>query len=135
LLRADHSPFIVCFLFERFKRAHVIDIVHSDLLPALAEYQERLKEAGYPVLRDKPEDYLRIWSSSEKRWLRRHLAVGRTEALFQLTPHSEAVIEFVSQALQQDLSFVGTESRLRLVMQALEELSVKASDDPLVRLN
>jgi hypothetical protein len=66
--------------------------------------------------------------------LRRHLEVGRTEALYQLTPHSEAVIEFVSQALQQDLSFVGTESRLRLVMQALEELAIKASDDPQVRL-
>jgi len=134
LLRADHSPFIVCFLYERFKRAHVIDIAHSDLLPALAAYQERLQEASYPALRDKPEDYLRIWSSSEKRWLRRHLEVGRMEALYQLTPHSEAVIEFVSQALQQDLSFVGTESRLRLVMQALEELSIKASDDPQVRL-
>ena len=77
---------------------------------------------------------LRIWSSSEKRWLHRHLEVGRTEALYQLTPHSEAVIEFVSKALQQDLTFVGTESRLRLVMQALEELSIKTSDDPQVRL-
>jgi hypothetical protein len=134
LLRADHSPFILCFLFERFKRAHVIDIAHSDMLPALASYQERLQEAGHNVLRDKPEDYLRIWSSSDKRWLRRHLEAGRTEALYRLTPHSEAVIEFVSQALQQDLSFVGTESRLRLVMQTLEELSIKASDDPQVRL-
>ncbi len=134
LFKADHSPFVVCFLFERFKRAHVIDIPHSDLLPALAAYQERLHDLGNNALRDKPEDLLRIWSSSEKRWLHRHLEVGRTEALYQLTPHSEAVIEFVSKALQQDLTFVGTESRLRLVMQALEELSIKTSDDPQVRL-
>jgi hypothetical protein len=134
LFRAEHSPYVVCFLYERFKRAHVIDIPHSDLLPALVAYQERLHDAGHNALRDKPEDLLRIWSSAEKRWLRRHLEVGRTEALYQLTPHSEAVIEFVSQALQQDLSFVGTESRLRLVMQALEELAIKASDDPQVRL-
>jgi hypothetical protein len=134
LLRADHSPFIVCFLYERFKRAHLIDIPHSELLPALAAYQELVHDAGHNALRDKPEDLLRIWSSSEKRWLRRHLEVGRTEALYQLTPHSEAVIEFVSQALQQDLTFVGTESRLRLVMQTFEELSIKASDDPEVRL-
>jgi hypothetical protein len=134
LLKADHSPFVVCFLYERFKRAHVIDIPHSDLLSTLAAYQERLHESGHNALRDRPEDLLRIWSSSDKRWLRRHLEVGRTEALYQLTPHSEAVIEFVSQALQQDLTFVGTESRLRLVMQTLEELSIKASDDPQVRL-
>lgn len=134
LLRAEYAPFILCFLFERFKRAHVIDVAHSDLLPALATYQERLNDSGYSVLSAKPEDYLRIWSSSDKRWLRRHMEVGREEALYRLTPHSEAAIEFVSQALQQDLSFVGTESRLRLVMQALEELSIKASDDPQVRL-
>lgn len=59
LLKADHSPYIVCFLYERFKRAHAIDVAHSDLLPALTTYQERLQEAGYSVLRDKPEDYLR----------------------------------------------------------------------------
>src|SRR5262249_55700639 len=117
-----------------FKRAHLIDIPHSDLLPALVSYQERLDDAGHNALRDKPEDLLRSWVSAEKRWLRRHLAMGRVEPFYQLTPHSEAVIEFVSHALQQDLTFVGTESRLRLVMQALEELSIKASDDPEIRL-
>ena len=71
LLRAEHAPFILCFLFERFKRAHVIDVAHSDLLPALATYQERLNDSGHSVLSAKPEDYLRIWSSPEKRWLRR----------------------------------------------------------------
>jgi hypothetical protein len=134
LLRAINSPFILCFLYERFKRAHAISIAHSDLVPALVIFQERLQEIGFDALRDKPEEYLRDWSSPDKRWLRRFLESGRSEPMYQLTPHSEAVIEFVERAVQQDLSFVGTESRLRLVMQTLEELSIGASDDPEVRL-
>ncbi len=50
--------------------------------------------------------------------------------MYQLAPHSEVVIEFLEHALQQDLTFVGTESRLRLVIQTLEELLVGSSDDP-----
>ncbi|MBI5759289.1 MAG: DUF3375 family protein [Planctomycetales bacterium] len=134
LLQATNAPHVVCFLHERFKQARAIDIPHSELLPALAGYQERLLEAGCEALRDKPEEYLREWSSPEKRWLHRFLEAGRSEPIYQLTPHSEQVIEFLEQALQQDLAFVGTESRLRMVMQTLEELVIGASDDPAVRL-
>ncbi len=54
--------------------------------------------------------------------------------MYQLTPHTESVIEFLQRAMQQDLTFVGTESRLRVVMQALEQLLVGASDNPELRL-
>jgi Protein of unknown function (DUF3375) len=134
LLQAVTSPFILCFLRERFKQAHRIAIAHSELLPALAAYQEKLHEAGFDSLRDKPDEYLRDWSSPGKRWLHRFLEAGRSEPMYQLTPHSEAVIEFAERALQQDLTFVGTESRLRLVMQTLEELLIGASNDPEMRL-
>ncbi|MBC7821300.1 MAG: DUF3375 family protein [Planctomycetaceae bacterium] len=134
LLQATSAPHVVCFLYERFKQARAIDIPHSELLPALAGYQERLQEAGCEALRDKPEEYLREWSSPEKRWLHRFLAAGRNEPVYELTKHSEQVIGFLEHALQQDLSFVGTESRLRLVMQTLEELVIGASDDPVARL-
>lgn len=134
LLQAKNAPFVVCFLFERFKRSHVIAIPHSELVPALAGYQERLQETGFDGLRDKPEEYLRDWSSPDKRWLHRFLEAGRNEPMYQLTPHSEAIIEFLERQLQQDLTFVGTESRLRFVMQTLEDLVIGASDDPEVRL-
>jgi len=134
LLKATSAPFVLCFLYERFKRAHTITIAHSDLLAALVAFQDHLQESAFNALRDKPEEYLRDWSSPEKRWLRRFLEAGRSEPMYQLTPHSETVIEFVERAVQQDLGFVGTESRLRLVMQTLEELAIGASDDPNVRL-
>ena len=134
LLQAKSAPLIVSFLHQQFKQTRVIAIPHSEFLPALKAYQERLQEIGCDGLRDKAEEYLRDWSSPDKRWLHRFLESGRDEPMYQLTPHSEVVIEFLEHALQQDLTFVGTESRLRLVIQTLEELLVGSSDDPEVRL-
>lgn len=134
LFQAKHAPLIARFLFEQFKRHRAISRPHSELLPALAAYQEQLVDEGVEGLRDKPDEYLRDWSSPDKRWLLRFLEAGRDEPMYQLTPHSEAVLEFLERALQQDLAFVGTESRLRLVMQTLEELVVGASRDPQLRL-
>ena len=134
LLQARNAPLVVSFLHQKFKQSRTIAIPHSDLLPALSSFQERLQEIGCDGLRDKPEEYLRDWSSADKRWLHRFLEAGRSEPMYQLTPHSEVVIEFLERALQQDLSFVGTESRLRLVIQTLEELLIGSSDDPEVRL-
>ena len=135
LLQAKSAPLVVCFLHERFKQGQVIAIPHSELLAALTAFQERLEESSRGGLRDKPDEYLRDWSSSDKRWLHRFLEAGRREPMYQLTPHSEIVIAFVERALQQDLTFVGTDSRLRIVMRTLEELLIGASDDPKVRLN
>ena len=134
LLQAKSAPLVVCFLYERFKRTHAIALPHSELLAAIVAYQERLQEVGCEGLRDRAEEYLRDWSSPEKRWLHRYLEAGRSEPLYQLTSHSETVLEFLERAMQQDLTFVGTESRLRLVMQTLEELVIGASNDPAVRL-
>lgn len=79
LLHAANSPFILCFLRESFKRSRAIENAHSDLLAALAIFQERHEESGIDVLQDNPEEYLRDWSSSDKRWLRRFLESGRSD--------------------------------------------------------
>lgn len=132
LLQAGSAPYVISFLHQRFKQARTIDLSHSDLVSALASFQESLREADCDALREKPEEYLRDWT--EKRWLLRFVQAGRNEPAYQLTPHSEQVIEFLQRALQQDLGFVGTESRLLLIMKTLNELIVHSSDDPDVRL-
>ena len=44
LLRSPHAPFIIDWLDRQFKQAGRIVVPHSDLLAALAEYQEELRE-------------------------------------------------------------------------------------------
>ncbi len=134
LLRAQHAPYVVRFLFEQFKHPGQIAIPHSELLPALSSFQEEVQEVHPEALRDKAETYLADWCSGEKLWLHRFLEAGRDEPLYQLTSASEEVIEFLDRTLGRPKGFVGTESRLKHVIETLEKLVVGASRDPAVHL-
>ncbi|MBI4463822.1 MAG: DUF3375 domain-containing protein, partial [Acidobacteria bacterium] len=134
LLRSPNAPFIVDFLTREFKQAGRIAIPHSDLQAALLDYQEELRGA-YPDKLPSPADvYLAEWCSHDALWLRRFLEAGRAEAVYQLTPHTEDVLVFMDRALDKDLGFVGTESRLKLVIDTLTDVVVGSSDNPESRL-
>lgn len=134
LLRAQHAPFIVAFLHQLFKDGGRITVPMSELQAALIDYQESVHETYPEVLRDGPEQYLSDWCSGETRWLHRFLEANRNEPIYQLTPHTEDVFIFLDRALQKDLGFVGTESRLRLIISTLADLVAGASNDPEVHL-
>jgi hypothetical protein len=135
LLRSPNAPFIVDFLDQQFKRPGRIAIPHSELNVALGAYLEQTQETYPGALRDRAETYLSTWCSSETRWLHRFLESGRNEPVYQLTPHTEDVFTFLDRVLEQDLGFIGTESRLRLVIETLADLVVGATDDPQTRLD
>lgn len=134
LLRSSNAPFIVDFLNRQFKQSGRISVPHAELLDALRAYQEGLNESDPGKLPMRSDEYLSQWCSQETRWLRRFLESGCEEPVYQLTPHTEDVISFLDQALGKDLGFVGTESRLKLVIDTLADLCVGASADPQKRL-
>lgn len=134
LLRSPHAPFVVEFLHRQYKKPGRISIPSSDLLAALNDYLEDVHETHPDALRDKPEHYLSMWSSGDTRWLQRLLEAARSEPVYQLTPHTEDVILYLSRSLERDLAFVGTESRLRMVISTLADLVASASRDPEIRL-
>ncbi|BBO31067.1 DUF3375 domain-containing protein [Lacipirellula parvula] len=134
LLHATNAPFIITFFEQVFKQASRITLPHSELFTALVAYQEELSETHPGVLSSRADSYLNDWCSAESRWLQRLLESGRDEPLYQLTPHSEDVLVFLDRALDKDLGFVGTESRLKLVIDTLSDLVIGSSDDPEVRL-
>ncbi len=134
LLRATNAPYVIAFLHRQFKQSGTITVPHSELLPALTSFQEDLQQDFPDALRDKAETYLADWCSRDKLWVHRFLEAGRDEPTYQLTPHSEDVIEFLDQSLHKEIGFVGTESRLRLVLKTLEQLVIGASHDPTVHL-
>jgi len=134
LLRAQTAAFILDFLHQQFKGAGKITVPMSELQAALQDYLERLHETHPNELTSTADAYLSMWCRGDTRWLHRFLEASRSEPVFQLTPHTEDVFEFLDRALQQDLGFVGTQSRLRLVITTLIELIGGASDDPNVRL-
>lgn len=134
LLRAKNAPYIIDFLNQQFKDSSRIAIPQAELASALFEYVAELHESSSDVLLDKPENYLQEWCSSKNRFLQRHLEVGRDEPVYQLTSHTEEVIGFLANSLSKELGFVGTESRLSLIIETLADLTVGASDDPKQRL-
>jgi hypothetical protein len=67
-------------------------------------------------------------------WLRRFVESQHNEPLYQLTPSTEDVFLFLQRVLDAEVQFVGTESRLRLVIDTLADLAIGSSEDPQNRL-
>jgi Protein of unknown function (DUF3375) len=134
LLRSPNAPFIAAFLARQFKQASRITVPFSELHAALVAYLDDLQESHPDALRDRPEAYLSNWCSPETRWLHRCLEAEGSEPVYQLTSHTEEVFAFLDHALERNQGFVGTESRLRLVIETLEDLVVGSSTDPQLRL-
>lgn len=135
MLRAGNAPYVIAFLYDQFKRSGAIAHPQSELRQALAAFQEDVQKSTPDALRELPDTYLQDWSSPEKKWLHRFLESGRDEPVYQLTPQSEDVIEFVDRTLHRQMGFVGTESRLRLVISSLQDLVVGSSEEPEVHLD
>lgn len=135
LLRSPNAAYILHFLYCQFKRPGKLVLPLSELQEALTNYCELLHESYPEALRDRPEQYLSSWCSGESRWLHRFVEAGRNEPMYQLTRHTEDVFVFLDRALEQGAGFVGTESRLRLIISTLADLHAGASTDPQVRLS
>ncbi|HVC94273.1 MAG TPA: DUF3375 family protein [Pirellulales bacterium] len=134
-MRSPHAAHIVYFLFRQFKDSGNITLPHSRLLKQLTDYLEVVHGTVLDVLEDRPESYLTAWSSGDTRWLRRYLASTHSEAVYELTPHTEHVLKFLGEALDRGIGFVGTESRLRRIIETLSDIVVRGSGDPTRRLD
>ena len=132
LLRSDLAPLVIDFLNLTFKAGDTISIGQADLRTRLTCYQEELHAVEPDVMTGAPETYLAKWS--ESGWLQRFLESSSTEPQYQLTRYAEEAIRFVDAAIAKGNSLVGTESRLRLVIETLEDLVRGASADPSRRL-
>jgi hypothetical protein len=134
LLRAQHAPYIINFLYQHFKEEGYLSTSHSVLQQQLAAHLETLHETEPEVLRDRAEVYLNAWSTGESRWLRRYFDAQHSESVYELTPHTEDVLTFLTEVLDRNLGFIGTESRLSRIIATLSDIVVRGSADPDRRL-
>lgn len=132
LLRSESAPFVLDFLNLTFKKTGTLTLGHEDLKQKLLIYVEQLHETDPEYLKGPADRYLINWSDSG--WLNRHLQSASSEPQYQLTRHSEDVIQFVDLLISRRTGLVGTESRLRLIIDTLTDLVQGASSDPDKRL-
>lgn len=134
LLRSPHAAYITHFLYQHFKVAGNLVTPHSILQQQLDFYLDQLHETHPEVLLDRAESYLHSWSTGDGRWLWRFHDAQHAESVYQLSPHTEEVLKFLTAVLDRDLGFVGTESRLTRIIQTLSDIVVRGSSDPERRL-
>lgn len=135
LLRADQAAFVVCFLRHSLKltgQDSAISLSHDELQHRLTVFQEQLRDDGYDAFSGSADRYLREWSDAG--WLRRFLPAESSSPHYQLTRYAEDAIGFLEQSISRESRMVGTESRLRMVIDTLTDLVQGASSDREQRL-
>jgi hypothetical protein len=99
----------------------------------LADHLYALREqAGEDTYPKRADQYLDEWASDDKGWLRKYYAPGDDEAHYDLTPHTERVIDWISGFQQRQ--FVTAESRLMMVFELLRQIIEGTEVDPGTRI-
>jgi Protein of unknown function (DUF3375) len=134
MLRSTNAAYVIDFLYAQFKQTHRLTISDPDLRAALEDYQRAIRQLDPEALPEKASIYLSDWT--EKNYLTRFFQRGETggDATFQLTSFSELVIQFLEGMITDEVGFVGTQSRIRLVMESLKGLVIQATADPHERI-
>lgn len=120
MLKADHAPLIISFLFSAFKEGisnqEEGGIKEKELVDHLSDrlYVLNDSEKRYPK---SPADYLTDWANAG--FLRKF--PGKTdEFVYELTPATEQVFKWIDSLEKRE--FVGTESRLKYLFERIQKL-------------
>ena len=76
--------------------------------------------------------FLTKWSAPDRGWLRKFYRHGSDEPQFDLTPATEKAIAWLASLTER--AFVGTESRLRVLFDLVQQMSEGSDTDPQRRL-
>ncbi|HUW40173.1 MAG TPA: DUF3375 domain-containing protein [Rectinemataceae bacterium] len=129
LLLAEHAPLIVSFLNRVFVKPNVRGVEQSRLASLLEDELFRLRATrGEDAFPRGASEYLDDWSQDAKGWLRKYYPADSDEAHYDMTPGAEKAIAWIESL--ESRSFVGTESRLRIVFELLRGLVEGSGQDP-----
>jgi hypothetical protein len=133
LLLADSSPLIISFLNNAFIAPNVRTMSESDLAGRLDDELYFLRERhGQELFKRSAADYLKEWAETDRGWLRRFYPKDSDEPHYDLTPSAEKVISWVTSL--SEVSFVGTESRLKIIFDLLRQMVEGSEVDPEIRV-
>jgi hypothetical protein len=133
LLRSDHAPLVVGFLYHNFVRTNVRTLGEQDLTSLLDDYLYHLRQSlGEDAFPRPAREYLRNWAEDAQGWLRRYYPPETDEPHHDLTPAAEQAIQWLQNLEQRQ--FVGAESRLKLVFDLLRQITEGIETDPGIRI-
>jgi hypothetical protein len=134
LLRAGNAPLVLTFLGRFFVEDNNGATSGPELSAALDDDLYALNAGDSDKLRyPKPAtDYLDDWAHADAGWLRRFYPLGSDEVHYDATPAFEKAYAWVTGLSIRP--FVGTESRLHIVVELLRQIIHGAETDPQARL-
>ncbi len=133
LLCAQHATLIISFLHRVFIAPNVRTISQADLVEALEDELYTLRELYGPSFFPEPAvNYLNDWAENDKGWLRKFYPHDSDEPHFDLTPATEKAISWITSLTER--AFVGTQSRLLMILELLRQMDQGSQLDPKVRL-
>ena len=119
LLAAEQCSFVAAFLYSEFIVRDERSVAEDQLLEDLENFILAQKSSGALTEAVRPaREYLAAWCDAQHSWLRRFYQ--KDEPCYDLTAAAQKAIEWLYSLKKQ--TFVGTESRIRNVVNLLTDL-------------
>ena len=129
LLAADTAPLILGFLYKAFVQPNERGIRQSELESLLEDYLFGLHRSyGDDLYPRSGAQYLEAWADPVRGILRKYYPDRGDEAEYDLTPATARAIDWIQGLAER--RFVGTESRLRIIIDLLREIIRSTEQDP-----
>ncbi|ECA3795308.1 DUF3375 domain-containing protein [Salmonella enterica subsp. enterica] len=133
LLRSTHFSLVASFLHRVFVIPNRRSVPYQELVSLLEQHlfdiAESYGEKKYPK---NARSYIDDWINDKNGYLRKYLTQDSDEPECDLLPEAEKVLRWIEEL--QGRQFVGTESRLKLLLDMIGELVEGASEDPQQKL-
>jgi Protein of unknown function (DUF3375) len=136
LLRADNAPLVLSFLHRVFVADNVRSISVAELSSRLDDELYVLNQQddarGGPRFPKPAKAYLDDWAAPGAGWLRKYYPDGTDEPHYDATPAVEKALQWLESLRERE--FVGTESRLKVIVELLRQIVFGTEPDPEERL-
>jgi len=132
LLRSPHFPLLGSFFYSAFIRKNRRNVAYQELIALLDHYLADINESyqdenGADKYPKSAKAYIDDWISIKGGFLRKYMPQQGDEPECDLLPDVEKALRWVED--MQGKSFVGTESRLKLLLSLIADLVHGTSED------
>ncbi len=128
-LRKDWLPLAVSYLYDTFKRKHVVTLAQDVFRERLDAYLDYFNTMLTDAYSHNADYYMDRWSREDDLIRIRSCEDGY---IVQLSPHAERLIGWFEEMTNRGM--VGTESRLRNIISLLDEIVMRSTEDVEARL-
>lgn len=133
LLRSPHFALIASFLHRTFLVNNRRAISYQELIGLLEHHLQDIADSYGPELFPKSaRAYIDDWINSRGGYLRKYLPLQSDEPECDLLPEIEKALRWIEE--MQGRRFVGTESRLKLLLELIGELIHGTTEDSTTKL-